>query len=253
MPATFTHTPPEVEKKDTGTGGKPPVVRRPTGGGGDGDNWQNQPPGRRGPRELLGTFRRGLFFGLAGDMMFFAALASAFFVQQQSGHIKANEQWIVGWHPISMPPILWINTLVLLVSSITMEKGRRHLFHEPDVMEEWLGLGRPAGRRAMPWLVATLALGALFLLGQWAAWEQLQKTQSAYFASNPSSHYFYLLTGMHAAHLVVGLAALVAAIVGLYIARRVVVRQVLVDCTAWYWHAMGVLWALLFLMLVFFQ
>lgn len=252
MPATFTQTPAVVEKKDTGTGGKPPVVRRPTGGGGDGDNWQNRPPGRRGPREMLGRFRLGLFFGLAGDMMFFAALASAFFVRQSTGHFDASEQWINDWHPLLIPPILWINTFVLLLSSVTIERARRHLFHEPDVMEEWLGLGRPAGRRAMPWLVATLVLGGLFLAGQWAAWGQL-KLQGAYFASNPSSHFFYLLTGTHAAHLFVGLAALVAAAIGLLVARRVEVRQVLVDCTAWYWHCMGVLWVLLFGMLVFFQ
>ena len=57
MPATFTRTPVETERKDPGFGGKPPVARRPTGGGGDGENWENRPPGRRGPRDLLGRYR----------------------------------------------------------------------------------------------------------------------------------------------------------------------------------------------------
>ena len=60
MPATFTRTPVETERKDPGFGGKPPVARRPTGGGGDGENWENRPSGlltvqrcRRPPGGLL--------------------------------------------------------------------------------------------------------------------------------------------------------------------------------------------------------
>src|SRR5208282_5364748 len=50
---------------------------------------------------------------------------------------------------------------------------RRHIFREFDVLEEWLGLGRPALRRTLPWLGATLALGLMFLAGQIVAWRQL--------------------------------------------------------------------------------
>jgi len=252
MPATFTPAPVEVEKKHTGTGGRPPVDRRPTGGGGDGDNWQNREPGKRGPREVLHRYRLGLFFGLAGDLMFFVALVSAFFVRQTAGHFDAREQWINDWRPVLIPPILWLNTLVLLLSSLTIEAARRRLFHEPDVLEEWLGLGRPAARRAMPWVIATLALGSAFLVGQVMAWQQLSQ-QGAYFGSNPSSHFFYLLTITHAAHLLVGILALLAAAVGLVVTRKVEVRQILLDTSAWYWHAMGALWIFLFILLVFFQ
>ena len=78
MPATFTRsTHIEPERRDTGIGGKPPVDRRPTGGGGEGDNWENRQPGRRGPRELLNRYRLAVGFALAGDMMFFVALVSA--------------------------------------------------------------------------------------------------------------------------------------------------------------------------------
>jgi cytochrome c oxidase subunit 3 len=189
MPATFTRTPVETERKDPGFGGKPPVARRPTGGGGDGENWDNRPPGRRGPRDLLSRYRMFLFFALASDLMFFIALVSAFFARQTSGHFTANNIWVIDWRPVAIPPILWINTAVILLSSFTMEIGRRHFFREIDVMEEWLGLGRPTIRRAAPWLAATAALGGLFLGGQWVAWKQLV-AQRVFFASNPSSHFF---------------------------------------------------------------
>src|SRR5215469_3927843 len=151
MPATFTRHPVEIERKDTGIGGKPPLARRPTGGGGGDDNWDNRPSGRRGPRELLIRYRLGVLFALAGDLMFFVALVSAFFVRQSTGHFDVHDNYINDWRPLAVPRILWLNTAVLLLSSATMEMARRQLFHEIDVMEEWLGLGRPAVQRAVPW------------------------------------------------------------------------------------------------------
>ena len=252
MPATFTRTPVETERKDTGFGGRPPLDRRPTGGGGDGENWENRPPGRRGPREMLTRYRMLLFFALAGDLMFFAAIVGSFFVRQSTGHFTASNAWVMDWHPLAIPPVLWINTAVILLSSLTMEIARRQLFREVDVMEEWLGMGRPLVRRTAPWLLATAVLGSLFLAGQWIAWRQLAG-EGVFFASNPSSHFFYLITGSHGLHLLLGVLALLVSIVGLFFLRRVETRQALVDCTAWYWHSMGIFWVFLFGLLIFGQ
>jgi cytochrome c oxidase subunit III len=252
MPATFTRTPIDTERKDPGFGGKPPVDRRPTGGNGDGENWDNQRPGRRGPREMLSRYRMALLFALAGDLMFFIALVSAFFARQATGHFDASNVWVFDWRPLPIPPVLWINTAVMLLSSMTMEVARRQFFRETDVMEEWLGLGRPMVRRAAPWLAATAVLGAFFLAGQWIAWKQLV-AEGVFFASNPSSHFFYLITGTHAIHLFVGVLALSGCMISLVLLRRVEMRQVAVDCTAWYWHTMGLFWFFLFGLLVLCQ
>jgi cytochrome c oxidase subunit 3 len=253
MPATFTRHPVEIERKDTGIGGKPPLDRRPTGGGGDGDNWENRPSGRRGPRELLSRYRLGVIFALAGDLMFFVAIVSAFFVRQSAGHFDARENYISDWRPLAVPPILWLNTAALLLSSITVEMARRQLFREIDVMEEWLGLGRPAVKRAAPWLIATVVLGIVFLVGQWIAWKQLVLAGFSFNSPDPSSHFFYLITGTHGLHLVLGILALGGALVGLFTLRRIELRQIVVDCTAWYWHTMGLFWIFLFALLVLFQ
>ena len=252
MPATFSRTPTDIERKDTGIGGKPPVDRRPTGGGGGDDNWDNHPSGRRGPRELLTRYRLGLSCALAGDLIFFIALVSAFFVHQTAGHFDLRENYVSDWHPLTIPPILWINTAVLLLSSLTIEVARRHLFHEVDVMEEWLGLGRPAVRRAAPWLIATVALGSLFLAGQWIAWSQLA-SEGLTFTTTQNSHFFYLITATHGIHLVLGILALGIALCALFLLRRVQMRQIVVDVAAWYWHAMGIFWIFLFVLLTCFQ
>ena len=89
MPIAFTRAPAEVERKEPGIGGKPPVDRRPTGGGGGGgdDDWQHP---RKGPRERLQRIRFFVFFALAGDMMFFAALVVLFFARQAGMHMDAR-------------------------------------------------------------------------------------------------------------------------------------------------------------------
>ena len=257
MPSTITPINTEREKKrrlddhDSGHGRRPPTDKR-TGGGGDNDNWNDKPQGRRGPREKLGRARLGLFFGLAGDLMFFIAIVSAFFVAQGTRHIDAYNRYINEWLPTAIPPILWLNTGVLLISAVTMEIARRTMFVENDVMDEWLGLGKPITRRAIPWVAVTAVLGTIFLVGQWIAWEQLA-LQHVFFLSNPSSHFFYLITGVHGIHLVFGVFGLIAALIGLYVSRSLESRQIMVDCASWYWHSMGLFWIFLFVLLTFFQ
>ncbi|HET7103980.1 MAG TPA: cytochrome c oxidase subunit 3 [Terracidiphilus sp.] len=253
MPGTFTHThpPSDTDRKEPGIGGKPPVDRRPTGGGGGGgdDDW---PGHRRGPHELLHKVRLFLFFALTGDMMFFVVLVMLFFARQASMHLDLATHEMVGdWHPVLLPPILYLNSAVLVLSSLTMELARRNIFREIDVLEEWLGLGHPALQRTLPWLGATFALGSLFLAGQWTAWRQLTEQGFAFNQlSTPASYFFYVITGMHAAHLLLGLLGLLACLISLGFLKRVELRQVAVDAAAWYWHVMGLAWLILFAVLV---
>jgi cytochrome c oxidase subunit 3 len=254
MPSIFTPIPSETERKSPGIGGKPPVDRRPTGGGGGGgdDDWKSP---SRGPRELLYRMRAFVFCALAGDMMFFVVLVVLFYARQAGTRMNPETLRQIGdWHPVLLPPILFLNTAALLLSCLTMEVARRHIFHEIDVLEEWLGLGHPALRRTLPWLGATLALGALFLAGQALAWKQLTAQGFAFNRwSTPASYFFYLITGLHAAHLILGVLALALCLGALGWLRRVDYRQIAVDSTAWFWHTMGFAWLLLFGVLVFGQ
>jgi cytochrome c oxidase subunit 3 len=251
MPATFTHSPAETERKEPGIGGKPPLDRRPTGGGGGGGDDDRQHE-RRGPRELLHKIRFFLFSGLAGDMMFFAILVALFFARQAGTHMDPRTHEQIGdWHPVLLPPILFLNTALLLLSGLTMEIARRNIFREIDVLEEWLGLGHPALRRTLPWVAGTLGLGILFLGGQLMAWRQLTAQGFAFdHWSTPASYFFYIITGLHALHLVFGVLALVVCLCIVHRLKRVELRQIALDATAWYWHAMGLAWLILFGVLV---
>src|ERR1700748_1997104 len=131
MPTTL--TPPELDRRhdevndgDHGSGRRPPTDKR-TGGNGDGDNWDNQPQGRRGPRERLHRARAGLFFGLFAICMFFVAGGTAFFARKANGHIDPYDRYVNDWLPTALPSILWLNTAVLLLSSISAEFARRSM------------------------------------------------------------------------------------------------------------------------------
>lgn len=240
-----------IGEGNDGNGRRPPTDKR-TGGNGDGDNWNDRPQGSRGPHERLAQARVGLFFMLGGDLMFFVALVSVFFVTKSSGHFDPYAHYINSWLPTALPSILWLNTAAIILSSFTAEIARRAMFHPHDAMDEWFGLGKPITRRATIWLSWTLVLGGLFLAGQWVAWNQLA-AQHIFMRTNPSSHFFYLITITHAIHLFLGIAALLGTLVVLQRSRVLMTRQVFVDSTVWYWHTMGILWIFLFALLEFGQ
>ena len=159
--------------------------------------------------------RSGIWVGIFAIIMSFAALTSALLVRQGSGE----------WSHIVLPSILYANTAALLLSSVTMEMSRR-------------ALARSAGVSA--WIAITLLLGLSFVAGQYLAWRHLA-AQGLYLATNPNSSFLYVFTGMHALHLLGGIAVLV------YLLGRVVgghssLRHHLLDNTAVYWHFMGGLW-----------
>lgn len=260
MPAII--TPPDIERRprrteehDGGHGRRPPNGRdlKRTGGGGDNDGGGDLPRSNRRPGHRLAAYRLGLGFALFAVAMFFAGIVTLFFHSQRVGRIDSYNRYINAWLPIAVPPILWLNTAVLLVSSASIEIARRHMFHPIEAMEEWFGLGRPTSRRALPWLAATLALGLVFVAGQMTAWRQMAAMGAPFRSGSTSSHSFYIITWAHAAHLTLGVVGLGAAVVGLLRFKSVENRQILVDMAAWYWHSMGALWLCLFALLVWCQ
>lgn len=174
--------------------------------------------------------RSGIWVGIFAITMSFAAFTSALYVREGAGD----------WTHIALPRVMYLNTLALLISSLTLETSRRFLFAGAD-----LDLNRAP--KGMAWLAATLALGLVFVTGQYEAWRQLA-AQGFYLATNPNSSFFYVLTGMHVLHLLGGIAGLVYLVCRLF-ARRSALRRSTFDVAAIYWHFMGVLWLYLLFVL----
>lgn len=178
-----------------------------------------------------GASQSGIWVGVFAITMSFAAFTSALFVRQGSG---------MDWTHIALPPILYANTLALLLSSGTLQMARRALAAIPSAEPH-------AVRMGLGWLVATLALGFVFVVGQFEAWRQLA-AQGLYLATNPNSSFYYVLTAMHGLHVLAGIGAL-ALVMGRIVASPAAFRKSTFEATATYWHFMGVLWLYLLLVL----
>ena len=178
------------------------------------------------PERWRFTRQFGLWALMATITMLFAGFTSAYLARQAGAD----------WQPIPRPPILWLNTLILLASSGTLVRAVRSQ--------------RRGDRQALKkWLFITVCLGILFLLGQVRAW-QLLNQQGIFLPTSPHASFFFLLTAVHGLHLVAGLIALVyvtgRAWKELYQPDDVGVRLV-----ATFWHFLDILWIYLFVLIFF--
>lgn len=195
--------------------------RFPDDGFGDFGQGGGLPPGtaRR-------VYRTGMWLALLAISMLFIAFTSAYIVRGGLGD---------DWASLGLPSLLWWNTAVLLVSSLTMEQTRKALNN---------GMRAACNR----WLSATTVLGTLFLVGQVLVWRQLA-SHGIYMATNPSSSFFYLLTGAHGVHLLGGLLALFYIALEAWRYRLGPAKRTLVEVTAIYWHFMDGLWIYILMLL----
>jgi len=176
---------------------------------------------------------------VAAISMFFAALSSAMVVRQGAG---------ADWVHFELPRILYFNTLVLILSSFTLEMSRRRFARVTAVGREEprSDAARPA--QALRWLYITMGLGLIFVLGQLVAWRELF-AQGLFLASSPSSSFFYLLTALHGLHLLGGVTGLAYVLHRLWRSTGPQQRGALVAASV-YWHFMDGLWVYLLLFLI---
>ena len=184
------------------------------GGGGD----PNYPTPQR-------VYITGMLLALGGILMFFTAFVSAWVVRRGLPNTD--------WQPISLPRILWLNTLLLAASGVTLAYARR-----------CLRTGREADHRH--WLSLTTILGIGFLTGQLLAWRQML-AEGLFLATSPGVSFFYVFTGAHALHVLGGIAALFA----LAIRRpRRLTPDTATTVVALYWHFLAALWLLILVVLL---
>ncbi len=209
-----------------------------------------------GPPLLEGRLRRarlGLLVGLVGIFMIFVSFTSAYVVRQGLPTLDPRSNNLVrDWFALPLPRLLFLNTLVLLVSTATMEMARRQIARQVGLARAGSGSPHVAldpGWTAT-WLVLTVVLGLSFLAGQWTVWRELAAS-GVYISTNPSSSFFYLLTATHGVHLLGGVVALLIACAQSWLGRPIETRLVVLDVTGWYWHFMALLWVYILCLLEF--
>jgi len=179
--------------------------------------------------EFHGEFVTAGSAGRTGLWMFIAVVSSLFSLLIVSYYTRSQYP---DWEVLMDPDILWINTVVLVMASIVLQ-----LASSSAKRGVWVNLHYK--------LVAGAVLSLLFVAGQLMAWEQMV-TEGFYAAENPANAFFYLLTGLHALHLLGGLWFMV--LLGFRMksqAKRDALGQSVVLC-ATYWHYLLLVWLVLF-------
>ena len=176
-------------------------------------------------RSALPTAKVGLGVFLAVVGCLFSLFTSAYFMRMG----------LSDWRPLPLPRLLWLNTGVLVLSSIALQcavvAARRG---QIDMVR--LGL-------------ATAGVTALaFLIGQLMAWRQM--TEDGYLlSSNPANSFFYLITGMHGLHILGGLVGLSRTTVSAWNGARPERLRLGVELCAMYWHFLLFVWLAIFALL----
>src|ERR1700719_1500574 len=196
--------------------------------------------------------RLGLSVGVVGIVMIFVSFTSAYVVRQGLPTFDSRTNSLVhDWIPVPLPKLLLVNTFVLLLSSITIELARRRAARNGALAQLASIPGvSVSGDEKISWLALTVTLGLLFLAGQAMAWRELAAS-GFYISATPSSSFVFLLTGMHGAHLLGGVVALLVAGFASLLHRSAQWQLIWLDITGWYWHFMAVLWVYILILLEF--
>jgi cytochrome c oxidase subunit III len=175
------------------------------------------------------------WFLLVVVMMTFGGLIAAYVV------ISTNK--VAEWQPAELPLQLWFSTFVIIVSSGVYWFAERATLANDQA-------------KAKNWFLATTLLGVIFVVSQILAWIALTR-RGLYMHGNPYLAFFYILTAVHAVHVIGGIAALSTVLTRSWYGTRdpaaMAHRKSLAQVVGWYWHFMGGLWLILFVLLGFWK
>jgi cytochrome c oxidase subunit 3 len=141
------------------------------------------------------------------------------------------------WRALPEPLVLWLNTALLIMSSIAFQRARNSADR-----------GRMDGVKSGMLLAGGFAFA--FLVGQFIAWRQL--VGLGYFAAtNPANAFYFLVTALHAVHLLGGLVAWFRTSAKLRRGDALDKVRLSVELCTVYWHFLLIIWLLLFALLLF--
>ena len=140
------------------------------------------------------------------------------------------------WHNLPEPWLLWLNTVILIASSVSLQWARVSARR-----------GQMGGVRSG--LLNAGILTFAFLAGQLLVWQQLA-AMGFYSPQNPALAFLYLMTGLHGVHLLGGLVAWGRTIAKVWRGPAVEQVRMSVELCAMYWHYLLLIWLVLFGLLV---
>lgn len=169
-----------------------------------------------------------LYLGIVSIIMAFAAFSSAYIVRQAAGN----------WLEFRLPGMFYVSTGVIILSSVCLRLCSR-AFDRKNVVAYRL------------FMAATFVLGFTFLITQYLGWMEMYDS-GIDLKGNPSGSFVYIMSMVHALHVVGGIVVL---LVALYHAfnlpfAHTAQRRTRLDLTSIYWHFVDILWIYLLLFFI---
>lgn len=169
-----------------------------------------------------------LWTACASIVMLFAGLTSAYLVRKSQGN----------WLEFDLPDVFWAGTGAILLSSFALFQAEK-------------SFAKGLEGRYKIFLSAAFVLGMVFLVLQYKGWTAMFQ-MGVDLKVNPSASFVYVISGVHAAHVLGGLAALIAALIhgfGLQF-NPTKARRLRLNLTSTYWHFVDLLWVYLFIFFI---
>lgn len=177
-------------------------------------------------RKRIHPHKFTLWVGIAGIVMMFAGLTSAYIVKRN----------LANWISFELPLIFWFSTVTIVLSSFTIMVSRNYFRQGEMAKYRW-------------WLCITSILGILFVvmqtLGFMALW-----SNGITLTRNVSFSFLYIIVGLHALHVVAGVIALLVMLVKAFSRRTKMYSPVPIDLMSTYWYFVDFLWIYLLIFLV---
>jgi len=148
---------------------------------------------------------------------------------------------------IQFPKAFSVSLVILLISSFSLSKALpAYESGNIDVLKKSLGI--------------TLILGVVFTICQYIGWYELNQT-GVYLTGEASGAYLYVISGMHAFHLVFGIIFLSTTFFKIMGIAKDPVKMLIMETNPYqkiklemltaYWHYLDALWVFLFFYFLF--
>ena len=169
----------------------------------------------------------GLWIAITSITLTFAGFTSAYIVRRGQGL----------WDSFELPTYFTISTIVIILSSITMQMTLRAARRESSSYNALA--------------LATLVLGTAFMILQYLGFHDLYE-QGIRIDGNVSGSFLFVIAGAHLAHIIGGLIALLVTYINGKIRKDKKPRIVGLQLVNTYWHFIDILWIYLFIFFVMF-
>jgi cytochrome c oxidase subunit 3 len=179
------------------------------------------------------SYKLILLFAMVSMTMMFAGLTSAYVVSQ------SRADWLKDFQ---LPSAFYFSTVAILGCSITFHLAKKAIQKDNQSKTAIL-------------LLATLALGILFVVLQFVGFGQI--VENGYYftgsASSITTTFLYIVVIVHLLHLAGGMISLLIIIYNHFKQKYNSTQTLGIELGAMYWHFLDFLWVYLFLFLYFFK